>query len=162
MVLQRFPFNFNSMLTKIPMILCHGRFWKAVQVWPKCFAWKFVPWIGLLCVSQSPPLHWKQKLSAGWHLLKTLLGANGLCSLTRCGSHPQTHVLTSSLNTAASWFPQIALHAVLRYSLMSSSTRVISSFFSHLSWKISRRDSALHRDQNAVLQPISVHHLSSF
>ncbi len=54
------------------------------------------------------------------------------CSLTRCGSHPQTHVLTSSLNTAASWFP----HAVLHYSLMSSSTRVISSFFfSHLSWK---------------------------
>lgn len=87
---------------------------------------------------------------------------NAPCSLTRCGSYPQTHVLTSSLNTAASWFPQIALHAVLHYSLMSSSTCVISSFFSHLSWKISRRDAALRRDQNAALQPISVHHLSSF
>ncbi len=129
LVLQRFPFYFKKSLParNLPWFCATS----VSEKWSKCDQGDSVLSALEVCAINRSFMCFASALKAETSSLLASFEKSP-CSLTWCGSHPQTRVLTSSLNTAASWFP----HAVLHYSLMSSSTRVISSFFSHLSWKI--------------------------
>lgn len=118
-VLQRFPFQFNSQKKLFQQESSHDsvaqQFLKTGQSVTKVIRfwqpWKFVQWKGLLC---SPPPLWKQKNDETCSMLASFENAASVFVVQAAWVTPlRLHVLTSSLNTATSRFPQIALFGAI-------------------------------------------------